>query len=286
MIKVLQHPSPAAFLHHAGTWLQQRECEHNRVLGLALEEVSRDSSTTMSHYVTVQSATELVGAAALTPSGLLEVTPMSQADVVAVINWFNALGVQIKEVICFALDDGRAGSGCELPGFQKEMQQRLYRCGQVVRADHVSGSLRKANMNDLPCLANWLTQFYIEIGRGNQPFDAEAVMRQRIESRSAFVWKDGFDASMACYGRPTPGGVAIYSVYTPPNLRSRGYASACTAALTERILAGGHEFCCLLADDANASTNSIYQKIGYRFVAMMEYWKLSNPQCGPGGCGG
>jgi predicted GNAT family acetyltransferase len=55
-------------------------------------------------------------------------------------------------------------------------------------------------------------------------------------------------------------------VYTPPHYRNRGYAAACVAALSKRLLDSGRKFCALFADAENPISNGIYRKIGYRDV--------------------
>ena len=52
-------------------------------------------------------------------------------------------------------------------------------------------------------------------------------------------------------------------MYTPPEFRRRGYATACVAALNQQQLDAGRQFCALYTDLANPTSNSIYQKIGY-----------------------
>jgi hypothetical protein len=81
-----------------------------------------------------------------------------------------------------------------------------------------------------------------------------------------FVWDDGRPVSMAAWAGRTGRGVRVNFVYTPPEYRRRGFASACVADLTQHLLAEGHAFCCLFTDLANPTSNSIYQKIGYRPV--------------------
>jgi predicted GNAT family acetyltransferase len=62
----------------------------------------------------------------------------------------------------------------------------------------------------------------------------------------------------------------LYLVYTPPELRGRGYASACVATLTAREQATTPGYRCMLYTDlANAATNRLYQAIGYRRVGTM-----------------
>ena len=95
-------------------------------------------------------------------------------------------------------------------------------------------------------------------------------MRQRIDSGRLFFWKDPEPVSMAGSAGPTPSGIRISAVYTPPGLRGRGYASAAVAALSQKMLDGGRRFCFLFTDLANPTSNSIYQKIGYQPVCDFE----------------
>ena len=62
-------------------------------------------------------------------------------------------------------------------------------------------------------------------------------------------------------------GIVVSLVYTPPAQRNRGYASAAVAALSQQLLDAGWEFCSLFTDLANPTSNSIYQKVGYRPIA-------------------
>jgi hypothetical protein len=89
------------------------------------------------------------------------------------------------------------------------------------------------------------------------------------------IWDDGQAVSMAGFGGRTPNGIRIGPVYTPPELRGRGYASALTAALTQRLLDEGRQFCFLFTDLANPTSNSIYQRIGYRPVSDVDLWRFS-----------
>jgi predicted GNAT family acetyltransferase len=80
---------------------------------------------------------------------------------------------------------------------------------------------------------------------------------------------------MGGYGGSTPNGARIGPIYTPPELRRRGYASALTADLTQMLLYRGSRFCFLFTDLANPTSNSIYQQIGYRPVADVDQWSFS-----------
>src|SRR5581483_201888 len=92
------------------------------------------------------------------------------------------------------------------------------------------------------------------------PRDPELVRR-----RSFGVWEvDGEVVSMCGYGGPTPNGIRIGPVYTPPEHRGHGYASALTAEVSQHQLDAGRTFCFLYTDATNPTSNAIYERIGYR----------------------
>jgi uncharacterized protein len=72
---------------------------------------------------------------------------------------------------------------------------------------------------------------------------------------------------MAGFARPTAKTISINAVYTPPEHRRRGYATALVAAVSEEGLRRGKAACVLYMDISNPTSNSIYQKIGYRPVS-------------------
>ena len=53
------------------------------------------------------------------------------------------------------------------------------------------------------------------------------------------VWDDDGPVSLAAYGNPTPSGIRVGPVYTPPEHRGRGYATSLVAELTAERLAAG-----------------------------------------------
>jgi predicted GNAT family acetyltransferase len=72
--------------------------------------------------------------------------------------------------------------------------------------------------------------------------------------------------SLAGFGGPTPNGLRIGPVYTPPEHRGHGYGSAVTAAASQGALDRGKRFCFLYTDLANPTSNAIYMRLGYRPV--------------------
>jgi predicted GNAT family acetyltransferase len=56
-------------------------------------------------------------------------------------------------------------------------------------------------------------------------------------------------------------------VYTPPEHRRRGYATALVAELSRFLLERGHRACFLYTDLANPTSNAIHERIGYQRIA-------------------
>lgn len=69
--------------------------------------------------------------------------------------------------------------------------------------------------------------------------------------------------SYAGHTVPAHGVQRIGPVYTPPDHRGRGCASACTAAVAAGLRERGAAEVCLYTDVVNPTSNKIYQAIGF-----------------------
>src|SRR5207253_1182834 len=122
---------------------------------------------------------------------------------------------------------------------------------------------------DLPghreLLIDWIRAFWLAI-EGELPPEPEQILQRLVERGGLWVWCDGGEpVSFASATAPAHGMTRIGLVYTPKELRGRGYASSCVAALSQRSLNAGVTPV-LFTDLANPTSNKIYQQIGYRPV--------------------
>jgi len=159
------------------------------------------------------------------------------------------------------------------------MSMRMYSTDAVIPAADAPGRMRPAVESDRPLLAAWGHAFAVETGLARSE-GAEEVVRS-IEAQigadpGIVLWvADGSPVALAGGRESSPGVARVGPVYTPPEVRGRGYASALTAALTQRLLDEGRRFCFLFTDLANPTSNSIYQRIGYRPVSDVDLWTFS-----------
>lgn len=146
---------------------------------------------------------------------------------------------------------------------------RLYRLAELTWPDPLPrGQPRLADDRDAALLADWFTAFAHEVHDMDGGGDQADAVRERLSYQGIALWQaaGGEPVSLAALTRQVAGMVRIGPVYTPPELRGHGYASAVTAAVSERARAAGAGEVLLYTDLANPVSNSIYQRIGYRPV--------------------
>ena len=161
----------------------------------------------------------------------------------------------------------------------QSMSERIYKLTQVRLPEGVAGRARRALDEDRGLLMDWLTAFELEaFGRAPADVDWRVDAYFRLPNRGIYLWEvDGQPVSMSGFGGPTPHGIRIGPVFTPPALRGHGYASACVARLSQDQLDGGRSFCCLYTDLLNPTSNHIYQSIGYEPVYDVAEYRFEQP---------
>ena len=103
--------------------------------------------------------------------------------------------------------------------------------------------------------------------REHKDEDIDKLCVRHINNKSLYLLKNelGEILSMAANTRGSTNGGTISLVYTPPELRGKGYGSLVTAKVSEMVLKE-KKFANLFTDLKNPTSNSIYQKIGYKMI--------------------
>jgi GNAT superfamily N-acetyltransferase len=159
-----------------------------------------------------------------------------------------------------------AGAWCRLTGARSRVAMETASFDLPERAVlpfEVRGELRHARADQLGLVDGWMQDFHDEATPDGPPPNSLAP---HVDDCRVALWVvDGAPVSMAFASRAAGGVTRISGVWTPPDLRGNGYASAVVAALSnERIDRG--ERCMLYTDLANPTSNAIYQALGYRRV--------------------
>ena len=157
-------------------------------------------------------------------------------------------------------------------GVLSREEQGIYALTEVEAVPVASGAPRPARPADRNLILEWYSEFHAEV-ESRMPWNGARVLEQ-VDARIAegnrlglWLWEDGGKAvSLSGAGGPTPTGIRVGPVYTPPELRGRGYATSLVAAMSAALLAGGRQLCFLYTDMTNPISNAIYRRIGYRWV--------------------
>jgi predicted GNAT family acetyltransferase len=275
-VQVIRHNAAVEFLARVKAWLEKAEIENNLILGIAgfFESYSRQVKVSP-YFLTVEENGTIVGAALMAPPRRLVITLMSGSAVTTLADYLFADGAPVPGVLgpnseTTAFADywtSRTGKLC-----RPKMSERIYACKTVNSTNHAPGRLRPATKEDQSLLSEWCVQFCADARIDDETVDFQTRLPHKIANQSLFVWDNDEPVSMAGLVRETVHGIAISWVYTPSHLRKRGYATSCVAALTQRMLDSGKQFCCLYTDLSNPSSNSIYQKIGYQPICDVQDW--------------
>lgn len=143
---------------------------------------------------------------------------------------------------------------------------RLHRLGRLTPRAGIDGSGRAADARLAAALTDeWAAGFVRDTD--GPTGDAVPTSREFLTAGRLYHWVvDDAPVSMAGHQIPSFGVSRVSMVYTPPELRGRGYASAVTAYISKLLLDRGLQVC-LYTDLANPTSNKIYAAIGYRPVA-------------------
>lgn len=156
--------------------------------------------------------------------------------------------------------------------WEVRMREALHLLAAVEDPPHpVSGELRPAREEDRELLVAWERAFVADAGISpSAAAEAERTVDRRLSAGSSRLWEDKRPVSMLALSPQIAGTVRIGPVYTPPEYRRCGYASAAVAAVCRQALARGAEQCMLFTDLANPTSNKIYAAVGFRRVADWE----------------
>ena len=274
-MEVVRLDDATTFLAEAEPLLLADEARHNLILGIAGTIRDTPDLYPLRSLWLVRDADEVVAAALRTPPyNLILAKPRSTPALAAL-----AEGVAEDEEI-----PGVVGTVPEIHDFAEcwskhsgvpgrvNMRQGVYALDQVELVPSVPGAARVATQHDRDLALRWWIAFGDEVlhegGPGRERAEASVDHKLSDPASGILLWEDGGEpVSLAGWGGSTPNGIRIGPVYTPPELRGHGYATAVTAELSQRQLDGGRSFCFLYTDLANPTSNAIYERIGYRRVA-------------------
>jgi predicted GNAT family acetyltransferase len=220
---------------------------------------------------------EVVGAAGRTPPHPLVVSAMPAEAAGPLARTVRATGASLSGVAGPEPTAGRiAAAWAAATGARSElaMAQRV----QVLAAPPSPatgppGCPRPASEEDRALLERWAVGFWADTG---VPADDPAVwVGLALGGGRLLLWEDGEPACMVGWTARALGLVRIAPVYTPPERRGRGYATALVAAACRRIAAGDTGHITLNSDRDDPVAAAVYRRVGFRPVAAAGLYRVA-----------
>jgi GNAT superfamily N-acetyltransferase len=277
-MRVERSATVADFMDNAGTFLEAREAEHNLIFGICSQVEADPSAYEGPPYLaTVLHGDKVVGAALRTPPWRLVVSMLDHPGAAHRLA-DDLQGESLPGVVGPA---DAAGSFAEAWGETIGITPRVlrhergFRLRRVIPPRPAPGTMIHARDEHRRLLSAWVAAFHEEalIDSPAQDFDRTADRWIKGLGRTAWLWVDrGRPVSLTGVGGPTPHGIRVGPVYTPPEYRGRGFASNLVAEVSQRQLDAGKTFVFLFTDLANPTSNKIYQAIGYEAVNDVDEW--------------
>jgi len=274
--------------------LSRHEAENNLILGILNNVLAGDYKQIDPYMAVVEDQGHIQQILLRTPPFPVLVdfrtqAPSSEVVEVVIDGLRSAYGDELSGmtgdtgiVKAYAQAWGRATGLC--PEIRTAM--RIYRLDEVKPVRDVQGRLKWAGPEDRETISAWFRAFQKEaLGEEVEEKRLSTTVHHYLTGdagrRGLALWEvSGRPVSMAGYSGPTPHGIRISAVYTPPDFRRQGYASACVATLSQYLLDLRYQFCFLFTDLANPTSNHIYQEIGYRRVSDVDKYVFQGREGG------
>lgn len=258
---------PGEYLNRVGDFLRGLPVEHSVLLSNAARRAQREQINEADLWLWVEAGNEVVAAAQHTPphGAYLSTGPSEAMRLLAQMlweqrPWLPGVAGPAPSPEDFADEWANLGG----PPAVLESREGTYIASQVHAPTDVLGALRIAEPRDADLLHGWAAQFMAETELTTSDED---LIGPRMEAGRMFVWEVNEQAvSMAAITEAHGGVSRVHLVFTPPQNRRQGFASACVAAITTRELANPGRLCMLYTDLENPTSNKIYQEVGYRRV--------------------
>lgn len=280
---VKHHINAQDFLAHAGKFLSKDEARYGLILGIAttLTENKYYYGTEAPWFCTVSAdprpmarlGSEMYAAALRTPPHLVVLAHFSGSIDLLANELVAAVGKRYKEIPGVVGGRGLADRfsarwcGTHKLRVTHTQAQRIYKLEKVNDVPLSPGKMRAATEADKELVKKWSHSFHLDcFGIDSNIPEGDCTLA--LAAGRIFFWEvDGKPVSMALKTRATDKSMSVGGVYTPPELRGKGYATSCVSELSRHILQNGYRFCTLYADLSNPASNAIYKKIGYAAVA-------------------
>ena len=217
-------------------------------------------------WVVRDGADRVVGCACRTTPYPLVLSPMPPAAAAALAGQVALVDSAVPGVTgpASVVDALLAGLGPSRP-HRVHLREFVKTLQAYVPPPVVPGRARLATLDETDQLVEWFEQFQRDAGLAAR--DPRPTAVTQVENQALMWWEvDNRPVALAGHAPVVDGIGRIGPVYTPAAHRRHGYGAAVTAAVVEALLPRCTTVL-LFTDAANATSNGVYERLGFMTVA-------------------
>lgn len=139
-----------------------------------------------------------------------------------------------------------------------------YQCPKIIKPKNIQGKLIKAELSNMDIIIKFWIGFVFDCYGINLMEEKQIeVVESMIKSGDLYLWEvEGEICGMVNIAHKSERYARINNVYTMPEQRKKGYASAMVAELCSRLIKVGLTPM-LYADIKNCDSNNVYKSVGF-----------------------
>lgn len=272
-MKIKRYTDTNTFYSKVSSFLEKNEDVNNLALGI-LNKLVKNPNTygeMKPVYFTVESENLIKLVMLMTPPYNLQLVGINDPEAVEkaidglISNNISIPGIIGCKELCLNFEKlWKEKTSCKS---ETAMDQRIYRLDTVKKVPKTEGFFKIADENEIDILTQWFIEFHDYLNEQISQESAAKSIKSLINRKRAFLWIDKGPVTMIVANRGSENGITVSGVYTPERFRRMGYATSCVAKASQYLLDQGYKYCTLYTDLSNPTSNSIYQKIGYKPIA-------------------
>ncbi len=284
MIKLKRFDDINKFLQTTKPILLENEVENNLILGVSLHIKSNPERFREKYLAVISKGNDILVTSICTPPFKLLFWGKEEHcknEMELLIDDILHSKLEVSGVLCLshhALQFAEIWKEKTGRPFRTGMSERIYKLTEVIFPKDIKGKMRLATLDDLDLICRWMEEFHYEAVPNDPLGNFAKFATLKIKNQDLMIWENNEKpVSLASCARPTINGISINMVYTPMQFRKKGYATALVAYLCQKLLNDGWKFCTLFTDLSNPTSNSIYQKVGFRPICdFQEYYFIKS----------
>ena len=266
-LKLARYKDADEFHEHCHDWLMVREDLNNGLINLGnLLSQNQDIFQQPYWFGGFVDTKGIVGCAMhARPDGLVLSDMPDLAVNILVRNLSAELGSidrvlgPTKTAQYFAKNWGREIGVCP----QAQSEWNVYRVDTIAPlSSAASGRLRQGTVDDTPLVHSWGTDYGEE---RPSPVDVPDYLSRKLKNGDLYVWENQGPRTILTISGRIGKGVRVSAVYTPPQHRGNGFASAALQEICRRMKSDGFSYV-TLSVLINDPAERVYQKLGFHSI--------------------